>query len=119
MTHLSLADRLKKLRTAKHYTQSYVSSQLHITRSSYSNYETGTRTPSLESLIKLAQFYNITMDSLTGLSVSRAHTVPLSNDELSLLDIYRALTLESQKEILSFAEFKKNSVKQQTLLHHE
>lgn len=111
MTHLSLADRLKELRTAKHYTQSYVSSQLHITRSSYSNYETGTRTPSLDALMKLAQFYNISMDSLTGLSLSQTHVIPLSTEERFLIYTYRTLTLESRKEILSFAEFKKNSVK--------
>lgn len=35
-----LANRLKFLRAKANYTQSYVCSKIHLSRSSYSNYET-------------------------------------------------------------------------------
>ena len=38
-----LANRLKFLRAKANYTQSYVCSKIHLSRSSYSNYENGLR----------------------------------------------------------------------------
>ena len=40
-----LANRLKFLRAKANYTQSYVCSKIHLSRSSYSNYENGLRVP--------------------------------------------------------------------------
>lgn len=107
MPQFSLAARLKELRTAKHYTQDYVSSKLHITRSSYSNYENGTRTPSTESLIRLAQFYHISINDLLNIPEYRETSLQLSVEERFLIYTYRSLTSENQREMLSFAEFKR------------
>ena len=42
-----LANRLKFLRAKANYTQSYVCSKIHLSRSSYSNYENGLRVPAV------------------------------------------------------------------------
>lgn len=60
---------LKKLRKAHGYTQDDVASLLGIVRQTYSHYETGKRTPSPESLYKLAGFYNISVDDLMQLTI--------------------------------------------------
>ncbi|MFA9377638.1 MAG: helix-turn-helix domain-containing protein [Lachnotalea sp.] len=56
--------KLIELRKQHNYTQEYVSSYIHISRGGYSQYETGKRTPSSESLLKLAEFYNIEIGQL-------------------------------------------------------
>lgn len=64
-----LAKKLKELRKAYSYRQADVAAALDIGRQTYVNYETGIRTPSHETLFKLAGFYNIFADDLLQLSV--------------------------------------------------
>ena len=59
-----LANRLKFLRAKANYTQSYVCSKIHLSRSSYSNYENGLRVPPLDILKLLAEFYDTSLDYL-------------------------------------------------------
>ena len=48
---------LKKLREANHFTQEQVASFLGVKRSAYSNYESGDREPTLDSLEKAANLF--------------------------------------------------------------
>ncbi len=61
--------KLIELRKQHNYTQEYVSSYIHISRGGYSQYETGKRIPSSESLLKLAELYNINIDQLINNNV--------------------------------------------------
>lgn len=63
-----LANRLKFLRAKANYTQSYVCSKIHLSRSSYSNYENGLRVPPLDILKLLAEFYDTSLDYLVGMT---------------------------------------------------
>ena len=63
------AQRLKKARKDAGYNQNEVSKLLNISRSSLSKYENGQLEPSLETLAKLAQFYNISANWLLGISL--------------------------------------------------
>lgn len=69
MKNQLLPAKLKELRKAHGYTQDDVASLLGIVRQTYSHYETGKRTPSSESLFKLAGFYNISVDDLMQLTI--------------------------------------------------
>lgn len=61
-------DIIKSLRVQKFYTQQYVAEILNICQKTYSDYELGyTRIP-IDSLIKLAKFYNVDMNYITGVS---------------------------------------------------
>lgn len=62
------ADKLKALRKKKKVTQKQVSTQLNISKSSISGYETNAKTPNIELLRSLACYYNISTDYLLGLS---------------------------------------------------
>ena len=64
-----LSQRIKELRKVYNYTQDYVAEVLGITRQTYSHYETGRRTPSADTIFKLAALYNISVDDLLRLSV--------------------------------------------------
>lgn len=55
---------LSRLRLKNNYSQSYVSKMLHIDRSLISKYERGNLYPNIQILIKLANFYNVTIDYL-------------------------------------------------------
>lgn len=55
---------LKELRTKKRDSQQAVADYLEITRQAYSNYENGNRQPDNETLLKLAEYFNISVDEL-------------------------------------------------------
>ncbi|WP_168190105.1 helix-turn-helix domain-containing protein [Caloramator sp. E03] len=61
-------ERLKQLREEKGLTQQGLAEELKIGRASISNYELGTRTPDIEILSKLADFFGVTTDYLIGKS---------------------------------------------------
>lgn len=58
----NFAAKLKELRIQYNLSQQEVADNLGLTRSAYSNYEQGTREPSLEIFQKICQFYEINAD---------------------------------------------------------
>ena len=64
---LILAERLKELRKQKGVTQKYVADLLGIRESSYQVFEYGKHIPKRTNLIKLADFYNVSVDYLLGI----------------------------------------------------
>ena len=62
-----MKDRLKCLRKEKGVNQKTVADAIGITTSAYSNYEQGTRAPSLEILVALCKYYEVSADYLLGL----------------------------------------------------
>ena len=58
--------RIQDLRTDSDLSQKQISQILHISQRSYSHYETGSRNISVEMLIRLANYYNISIDYLVG-----------------------------------------------------
>ncbi|MBO5746417.1 MAG: helix-turn-helix transcriptional regulator [Clostridia bacterium] len=61
-----LAQRLKQCRKEKGLTQQQVAIYCDITEKAYQNYELMTREPKLEILIKIADFYKVSLDYLVG-----------------------------------------------------
>lgn len=57
-----LNQRLRLLRQEHGYSQSYIARRLGITRSAYSMYESGARTPDYTSIIALADIYHVSTD---------------------------------------------------------
>ena len=55
---------LKELRLSKGLSQQVVADYLEITRQAYSNYENGNRNPDNETLLKLSEFFNVSVDHL-------------------------------------------------------
>lgn len=60
------ADRLKECRKNINKTQRDVGNDLGITERGYQNYETGEREPKIETLNKLADYFDVSIDYLTG-----------------------------------------------------
>ena len=66
--NLEIAENIRKLRDAKKMTQSELADWVGVTNATISSYEVGTRTPSYEVLIKLAQVFHVSTDNLLGFS---------------------------------------------------
>lgn len=62
-------DRLKKLRIEKGLSQEKLSNTLSLNKSTICCYEKGTRVPSLEVLIKLSDYFEVSIDYLLGRDV--------------------------------------------------
>lgn len=63
-----LAKQLKLLRETSGKSQQEVCTALNIEQSTLANYENGKRVPKIEILIKIAEYYNVSMDFLLGVS---------------------------------------------------
>lgn len=87
----NFSERLKMLRTASHISQEELAKRLQVTRSCIGNYEQGKREPSFEDLEKIADYFNVDMDYLTGRSdVSKNAVVEVMTDqERMVLQLYR------------------------------
>ena len=65
---MNYRERIRALREDNDYTQTYIASILNVGQCTYADYELGkTRIP-VESLIRLAEFYNVDMNYITGLN---------------------------------------------------
>ena len=58
--------KLKELRKEKHLTQEELANQLKIGRVNYCRYEQEQIEPDLQTLIKIADYYNVSLDYLLG-----------------------------------------------------
>ena len=59
-----MKNRLKELRTSRGYTQISLQMQTGIEQSLLSKFENGDRIPPTETLVRLAEFYNVSIDYL-------------------------------------------------------
>ena len=61
-------ERIREIREDNSLTQQKIADLLHIGQRTYADYECGkTRIP-VDNLIKLAKFYNVSMDYISGVS---------------------------------------------------
>lgn len=61
-------ERIRALREDRDLNQTFVANLLHVGQRTYSDYESGRIRVSVESMIVLAKFYNVSMDYICGVS---------------------------------------------------
>lgn len=59
-----LCENLKALRIARGLTQQQLANELNLSRVNYTRYETGASNPDYDTLIKIADYYDVSLDSL-------------------------------------------------------
>ena len=64
-------ERIRALREDHDYNQTLVANAIHVAQTTYSDYEKGKVRIPIECLIKLAKFYNVDMNYITGISDSK------------------------------------------------
>lgn len=61
---IQIGKKLKELRLAENLTQQQLADELKISRVNYTRYEKGSVRPDYETLIKIADYYDISLDDL-------------------------------------------------------
>ncbi|EIM1819780.1 helix-turn-helix transcriptional regulator [Listeria monocytogenes] len=93
-------DTLMKLRKSKNLTQSDIAKILGVARTTYSSYEQNRRMPDAEIQIKIADYFDVSLDYLHGRSKNNiADTIAAHIDSNA--------TEEDIKEILAYIEEKR------------
>ena len=62
----TFAENLKKIRKSKKVSQRVVAQQLGYGYTAVANYESGRNEPSIDDLIKIADYFGVSMDLLVG-----------------------------------------------------
>ena len=68
---MNYIDRIKNLREDNDFSQTYIAKILHVAQTTYSDYESGKVRLPVESLIRLAQLYDVDMNYICGISDSK------------------------------------------------
>lgn len=87
---------LRKLRNQKGLSQQALSSELNISKAALSYYENGQRVPDIDTLKKVAIFFNVSSDYLLGLS-----DISSNNKELKEVCEYTGLSEQAIKKIIA------------------
>ena len=129
----SIGIKLRELRIDHGYTQADIAAALGITQQTYSQYETGRRTPNAVALYRIASYYGISVDDLLRLIVELDDSIyfdapglspdgmgfvdymdfmeqeklkGFSQKEKELLYYFRKLGLDDQDEVVKYAVFR-------------
>lgn len=76
-----MGEKLKSLRTDRNMTQKQIADRIGLAISAVSSYESGTRYPSYDVLLKLARIFHVSTDYLLGKTETRNIDVTGLNDE--------------------------------------
>lgn len=106
--------KLKKLRTEKKLSQKDIAEYLGITQQAYANYERQARQADYDTLKKLSNFFDVSVDYLLG-QTDAPQTLSLDEQmegiEFALYGEMKDLTDEQKQEILDYVRFKKQQKK--------
>lgn len=98
-----LSERIKLLREEQSLNQSQLAEKLDIAVSSISQYESGDRIPSDDIKVRLANFFDVSLDYLMGLSEIRNPYV-----FFTLNTILKDLTQDEINEVIKYVMFIKH-----------
>lgn len=92
-----LLERLKALREKAKVKQEDLANSIHTSRGTYSMYENGRRQPPYEVLVNLADYYNVSVDYLLGLTDLPDAPPQITEEEYKLLKKFRKLDKRGQQ----------------------
>ena len=100
-------ENLKRIRKEKNITQIRLSVAVEISQETISAYENGKALPSAETLIKIADFLDVSIDYLLGRTDNPIVNTTNNNEDSELLNIYHKLNKEQKKDIITYAKIRK------------
>ncbi len=104
-------ERLKDLRDELRIDQKEMGKKLNVSQSAYGYYEQGRNEPSLETLVKIAQIFDVTTDYLLGLSNTRENPVYYSVSDKVSLSSTEMETLQQMKATSFLDELSQDPLK--------
>lgn len=88
--------RLKELREHKGLTQKDLASKLNLTQSTIAYYESGKKLPTVDTLLSLAKYFNVSTDFLLGLSKVQRFSETAVQGNLNESPNYQAIPLTGE-----------------------
>ena len=85
-----IGERIAKLRKSSGEKQEDLAEVLGCNRGSLANYETGKRTPDIDTIIKIAQHYKTTTDYILGVTDNKQQ-IPLSKQYATIQDCQKTV----------------------------
>lgn len=85
---MMLSEQIKKLRLAHHLTQVDLAKELSVAKQTVSNWENDNIQPSIDMLVKLANFFSVSTDYLLDREILTSVNVQdLSNEEIAHINL--------------------------------
>ena len=100
---LEFSDRLKQLRNKKGILQRELAEQLNLSRVAITQYENGNRFPDQDTLNKIADYFNVSLDYLLGRTNIKNTSDKISNaieDDPELLNFWNELKGREDLQLL-------------------
>ncbi|WP_239614285.1 helix-turn-helix domain-containing protein [Cohnella mopanensis] len=99
---MNMGERLRELRLRRKISQEEVARHIGITRSAYSHYEINNRQPVYDTLIKLAAYFDVSLDFIIGGSQSKAkNELSVTPDTKEILSLFQHMNHEQRKKSIN------------------
>lgn len=98
-------ENLKALRIFHHLTQEQLAEKLGLTKTTIHGYEAGKRTPSFEIEEAIADYFNVSLDSLRGHQPIDFSVQNDSPEIQMIVSFLRDMDHEDIMKVMAFAEF--------------
>ncbi len=99
-----MSNRIRELRKKYHMSQVYLSIELEVSQESVSAYENGKCYPSFQSLLKLSEIFNASIDYIMGLSDNNDKCRILNSSESECLSVFNTLSDTSKVKAISYMQ---------------
>ncbi len=105
--------RIAQLRKEKGLNQVGLGLKLNVSQKMISAYESGNHQPSVDTLLELSKIFNVSVDYIIGNSDIKSTAEKfskngLSNEEIELLDLFKALDKNKQQQAIGLMFALKN-----------
>ena len=94
-------DKLKIYRKERGLTQTQVADAVGLGRQAYAYYEKGEREPSTETLCRLADFFEVSIDELLGRTPQLFDDARVDRPEI--MELYELMTPQQQSNLINYA----------------
>lgn len=98
---------LRKIRNEKNITQIKLSIAAEVSQETISAYESGKALPSVDTLIKIADYLDVSIDYLLERTDNPLVNSSIKNEDNEILNIFHKLTKEQKEDVLTYAKIRK------------
>lgn len=103
-------ENLKKIRQSNGLSQREVSQALSIPQTTLFSYEAGVCDPNVETLIKLADYFKISLDELVGRPTNLINVAILTNTQQDIINRVCRMSDKEQEYTLLYLKMRDNSL---------
>ena len=104
-------DNLRQIREKRKITQTKLSVDIEVSQELISHYETGKSRPNIETLSKLAEYFNCSTDYLLERTNNPSTVKDLNTKDIeinNIIDKYNSLSAENKKQFSNYLDYLSN-----------